>query len=141
MNKGILTLLVAASLSLQADYLRDSSKQIVLDTFSGLVWQDNAIGIKMNWTDAITTCENLELGGYSDWRLPNYNELYQLSDRSRYNPAISPVFVNVTSSVYWSATINASVTSAAWTVNFSGGDDDWYNRADSNYVRCVRGGQ
>lgn len=130
------------AVSANAEYLRDSTKEVVLDTSSGLMWQDNAVGSTMSWATAITTCEALELGGFSDWRLPNYNELYQLADRSRTNPAISPVFVNTSSSsVYWSATTNASDTSDAWYVDFSNGVGYWNDETYTYYVRCVRGGQ
>ena len=32
----------------------------------------------MNWEDALSYAENLELAGYSDWRLPNAKELQSI---------------------------------------------------------------
>lgn len=94
MDKSIFKLLVAVSLSLHAEYIRDSDKQVVLDASSGLVWQDNTLDSTLHWTTAIKTCEALELGGYSDWRLPNYSELSQLADRSKSSTAVSSMFQN-----------------------------------------------
>lgn len=45
------------------------------------------------------------------------------------------------SSNYWSSTTNASDTSNAWNVNFNNGNDNWNNKTNSNYVRCVRDGE
>jgi hypothetical protein len=124
-----------------AEFIRDDKKEVVLDTKTNLMWQDNNETIgdnKKTWNEAITYCEGLSLGGFSDWYLPNYNELYYLADRSRYNPALSPKFVNVVSGSYWSATTDASNTSNAWLVYFDYGIDGWDGKTYSYYVRCVR---
>lgn len=142
-NKILIKLAIIGSLALNlhAEYTRDTTKQIVTDSESGLMWQDDAIGSTMNWETALTTCENLTLGGYSDWRLPNYNELYNLADRSRFNPAISPVFTQIVSGNYWSSSTIASDTGKALIVGFYYGLDLWNNKTASYYVRCVRAGQ
>ncbi len=135
-----LALIGSLALSLQADYTRDATKNVVTDSSSGLMWQDDAVGTTMNWATALTTCEALTLGGYTDWRLPNYNELYNLADKNRANPAISPVFTKVVSDHYWSSTTYASNRDYAWDVNFNYGYDDAYYKPYNRYVRCVRGG-
>jgi len=141
--RRILLIMIGASLLLQAGFSRDSSG-VVADSATGLAWQDdysdNAGEIKSaTWQDALVYCEELSLGGKNDWRLPNYNELFSIVDTSRYNPAISSVFTNVTSHYYWSSTTNASDTSYAWVVHFNGGGDFWGSKSYENYVRCVRG--
>lgn len=136
-----LALIGSLALGLQAEYIRDDNKKIVLDSSNGLMWQDDAIGISMNWATALTTCENLTLGAYSDWRLPNNNELYNLADKSRIGPKMSPVFTQVVSDSYWSSTTEASGSSNyAWIVYFSEGLAYLGNKTNSSYVRCVRGG-
>lgn len=35
-------------------------------------------------------------------------------------------------------TTNLSDTSNAWNVNFNDGHDNWNNKSNTNYVRCVR---
>lgn len=42
-----------------------------------LIWSDLSVN-EMTWDDAKEYCENLTEGGYTDWRLPNINELRTL---------------------------------------------------------------
>ena len=140
MKRYILGLFLLVSL-MKADFIRDNTKEVVLDTRTNLMWQDDsdAKTIKKNLSDAINYCENLTLGGYNDWHLPNYNELYYLADRSKYHPAIDSAFKNVASSDYWSSTTDASYTSYAWGVDFYYyGDGSWLNKSNTYSVRCVR---
>lgn len=120
---------------------RDGAKGIVIDTRTGLVWQDDAAAATTTatWANAITICENLVLGGYSDWRLPNINELKSIRDMSRSSPAIEATFANTASNYYWSSTSYAADTTNAWDVDFGNGVVDWFNKTGSGYVRCVRG--
>ncbi len=137
-----LLLIVGLSSALLADgrFVRDDVKEVVTDTKTNLMWQDNsdAKTLKKNWEDAIDYCEDLNFGGYDDWHLPNYNELYSLADRSRYNPSIDPAFKNVVSGGYWSSATGASNTSGAWLVNFGNGGGSWGGKSGTYYVRCVR---
>lgn len=137
MDKSIFKLLVAVSLSLHAEYIRDSDKQVVLDASSGLVWQDNTLDSTLHWTTAIKTCEALELGGYSDWRLSNYSELSQLADRSKSSTAVSSMFQNTPSGDYWSSSTYAPTSDTAWHVYFSYGSSNTYDKSYSGYIRCV----
>lgn len=140
--RAILLILTAASLLFGA-YTRDATTNTVYDDATGLTWQDDG-SVTVNpktWSDAIDYCENLDFAGKQDWRLPNFNELYMIADRSRVNPAIDPVFQDVTSGNYWSSTTGASGSSGAWAVDFYGGDDNWLDKTGSYYVRCVRSGQ
>ena len=134
-------LLGSLTLSLNADFIRDNTKSVVNDTKTGLMWQDDAVGSSMNWSTAITTCENLTLGGYSDWRLPNIRELKSIADRTRANPAISPNFTAIASDFYWSSTTVASNSRYEWGVYFGYGNGDTNVKVYRHYVRCVRAGQ
>ena len=131
-------------------FSRNDATEIVSDETTGLQWQDDAVvkTTTMNWTSAIDYCENtLVLGGYTDWRLPNKNEMLSIDDRSRYDPAIDDrVFINTASnsfwsSYYWSSTTIASNSDYAWVVYFYYGHPYAHAKTDSSYVRCVRGGQ
>lgn len=137
--------LMIASTALLADFTR--SNGVVTDNNTGLQWQDdysdNGGNIKQaTWTDAINYCENLTLGGYSDWRLPNFHELYYLADRSKVNPAIDSTFQSVVSNIYWSSTAVVGNENNAWAVQFYYGTDGWGSKSNDLYfVRCVRAGQ
>lgn len=75
----------------------DNLDGTVTDTNSVLVWQQSDSGEGMNWEEALAYCENLDLAGNSDWRLPNAKELQSIVDYSRSpdatdSAAIDPVF-------------------------------------------------
>lgn len=144
MMKNILikTILFSSlALSLNADFIRDNIKLVVTDSKTGLMWQDDVIGSTMDWNTAITTCENLTLGGYSDWRLPNIRELKSIVDKSRINPTLYHNFTSFISNDYWSSTTVYSIPSVAWDVGFDNGNIGNDTKNVREYVRCVRAGQ
>jgi len=113
----------------------------VTDTSTGLMWQQVTAG-SMIWEQAIGYCENLSLGGYTDWRLPNLNELQSIVDYNRDNPAIDTNAFSTIWSNYLSSTTFAYITSHAWLVNFSlGGVSNGGGKSLTYLVRAVRGGQ
>ena len=136
--KIILLIMIGLSL-LKAEFLKNGD--IVKDSVSKLEWQDNAVGSTMAWEDAITHCEELSLGGHSDWRLPNINELKSIVDRSKDYPAIVNGFENTSSNRYWSSTTYEGYKGSAWIVTFSYGYVGYYRKGHNYYVRCVRDGQ
>ena len=135
--KVILLIMIGLSL-LQADFTKTGD--IVKDSVSKLEFQDDAIGSRMLWEDAITHCEALTLGEHGDWRLPNINELKSIVDRSKVSPAIVTAFTNTSSSGYCSSTTYEGNKGAAWFVDFSSGRVSSY-KGGNFYVRCVRDGQ
>ena len=137
--------MIALSAMTMADFSR-SSDGIVTDNTTKLQWQDdysdNGGSVKSAlWEDAIDYCEALTLGGYDDWRLPNFNELYSIVDYTKHNPAIDTTFQAVVSDTYWSSTSIVSNEDGAWGISFYGGHDSYWNNKfnSSYYVRCVRG--
>ena len=114
------------------------SGDIVTDNDTGLIWQDSSDIQDLEWKEAITYCENLTLEGYSDWRLPNKNELLSIVDLEKYNPAIKDGFENTKNSWYWSSSSDANGDDYAWFVGFYYGDTSYYSKGSSLFVRCVR---
>ena len=139
--KSLLSILLVAAFAIAGDrFSRDDNKEVVIDSATNLMWQDDsdAKTIKKNWQEAISYCENLTLGGYNDWYLPNINQLFSIVDTSKYNPAINSIFQNVFSYNYWSSTTNAFSTYSTWDVDFGNGFGYWNDKSNGFYVRCVR---
>lgn len=75
----------------------DNGDGTVTDQAVGLMWAQNDSGEGMDWESALSYCENLQLAGYNNWRLPNAKELQYIVDYSRgpdetNSAAIDPVF-------------------------------------------------
>ena len=120
----------------------DNGNGTVTDTSTGLMWQQAYSPGTGTWEQALAYCEGLNLGGYTDWRLPTVNELRSLLDYSRYESMINATyFPGTVSSFYWSSTTDAEFTDRACGVGFYDGYDSGYNKYNSTYVRAVRGGQ
>jgi hypothetical protein len=122
----------------------DNGDETVTDNLTGLMWAENAnLDGAKTWTDALTYCNDLSLGGYDDWRLPNLNELRSLFDptlSAPYLPAGHP-FDGVQSE-YWSSTTGrAGWTTYAWYVWLANGYVGLATKTSTNYVWPVRGGQ
>ncbi len=132
----------------RGNFSRDDTKEIVTDNCTKLQWQDNNEAKtvqKGTLSEAIDYCENLTLGGYDDWRLPNANELYSITYISGIDPAIDPIFQNIginnNHRAYFSSTSilrNGSIRFIIF--NFYEGNSG-NNNISSVFVRCVRGGQ
>jgi hypothetical protein len=73
-----------------ANEFEDNSDGTVTDTATGLIWQQDDSGVAMDWEDALSYAENLELAGYDDWRLPNVKELQSIVDYTHSPNAIDP---------------------------------------------------
>ncbi|QDO94953.1 DUF1566 domain-containing protein [Formosa sediminum] len=57
---------------------KDNDDGTITDLNTGLMWQKTPANTRYNFYDAFTYVEQLELGGYTDWRLPTIKELYSL---------------------------------------------------------------
>ena len=120
----------------------DNGDGTVTDTSTGLMWQQAGFSNTQTWEQALAYCEGLNLGGYTDWRLPTSKELQSLVDYSRYSLAINETyFPNEVASWYWSSTTYADYTNYAWLVHFGYGYDYVSDKSYRNYVRAVRWGQ
>ena len=112
---------------------------IVTDTETGLVWQKSYIEDK-TWQQALSYCENLTYAGYSDWRLPNKNELSSLVNYAKDTPASD--FPDMPSkdwlTAFWSSSTYVSDVDYAWHGSFLYGTMGNYLKTRTRNVRCVR---
>jgi len=134
-----------------------ASSKWITPTNSQCKWgaMDNRV-CSANWREAKKICS--ALGG----RLPTINELKgevtrcggenttygdskwkSIRDKNIANKSYQSCYKNngFSSSLYWSSTTVASNTNYAWVVYFDFGNDNYYGKASSNFVRCVRAGQ
>jgi len=133
----------------------DNGDGTVTDTSTGLMWQKDTARdgqgsiVSITWQEALSYCESLSLAEHTDWRLPSIKELRSIVDYCMYAPSIAPVFNETFASEYWSSTTDASISDAAWAINFYSGNGLYgytykslnYDYVRYYYVRAVRGGQ
>lgn len=116
--------------------------QCVTDNLTGLMWMQAPDSVTRTWADALTHAEGLTLCGFSDWRLPNVNELESLVNLGVTDQATAlnaAGFNGVQPGVYWSSTSDNGAH--AWNVSMSGGRVNANNKSNSFYVWPVRAGQ
>ncbi|MDZ4726140.1 MAG: DUF1566 domain-containing protein [Leptospira sp.] len=138
----------------------DLGNGIIRDEVNGLEWEkciEGLSGANCNvgtyssqfWQNRLTYCDNLTLGGFSDWRMPDIYELTSLVDFTRFALAttLNPIFVGSPREVYHSSTTTGngnfhsgshynSVGNAPFiTGSFAASNE----KNQSHPTRCVRG--
>ena len=86
---------------------------------------------RMEWEHAKEACNNLTYAGYSDWFLPNEEELLMMAKNKN---AIGGW--DSSDGWFWSSTSNGAYN--AWVVNIIGERSYSHSRDNFNYARCVR---
>ncbi len=108
----------------------DPSTWITVDHAMGFMWTYTDDGERRSWLDALHAVEELELGGFTDWRMPNLFELVSIIntgailDENR-NDVFQVVtygeFFSVARELYWTSTTCASNTRRVYAVSFDEG--------------------
>ncbi|MDH5387171.1 MAG: DUF1566 domain-containing protein [Gammaproteobacteria bacterium] len=136
----------------------DNLDGTVTDNQTGLMWRqcseglsttdtacDTGSAVPYTWQVALQQVQTINVtgfAGYTDWRLPNHNELTSLLENSCFSPAINTTAFPVTPAFnYWSASPHANLPGSAWYVSFNHGFVDSSNKTLAYRVRLVRGGQ
>lgn len=130
------------------------SDSTALDQNTGLEWlrmvQDSS-----SWESALQVAENLNVGGQSDWRLPNIKELQSINDENRFNPSVDTlIFPNLKSKwlastkpgqtprLYWSSTSLLGHLDSAWTIDYQSGLISYNAKSTKKlFWLAVRGGK
>jgi hypothetical protein len=118
----------------------------VTDNLTGLMWTRNANlpAAGQTWQQALDYANNLSLCGFSDWHLPNINELESLVNSEVSNQSSflnAQGFSGVLGNGYWSSSSRAGSAGNAWFVDMSAGNVNYSIKSDSFYVWPVRAGQ
>jgi len=76
----------------------------------------------MTFENAVTYCDTLKLGNFTDWRLPTGNELFSINHFDNINPAVNTTYFTKTLADYWwSSDIEPDNASVIWVTNAGGG--------------------
>ena len=120
---------------------------VVFDRATGLCWAADGDeagcnnGDTITWANAIAYANGLDFAGFTDWRVPNINELLSILDFSTISPTITePPFINTVSAEYWSSTTYSGLTTWGYYVIFDNGGCAIKPKTDTYQLRCVRGG-
>ncbi len=150
---------------------QDNGNGTVSDRNTGLMWTKTPdFSNKLTWDEAKASVGTVNVGGYSDWRLPTIKELYSLIDfngSSKMTAAQSTPYIDTNyfdfvypdpssgerliDAQYWSSTGYVGTTmggdATAFGVNFADGRIKGYptginpgGHQKTEYVRYVRGG-
>jgi hypothetical protein len=111
----------------------------VLDTVTGLRWQQNIDPTGYNWQNANGYCASLVVAGVGGWRLPTVVELVSIVDFTRADPAVdADAFPNTPVMPFWTSQTDTANSGLAWYVYFkNGGAYNGNDVLDVQQVRCV----
>lgn len=128
---------------------------VVVDLTTGLMWRRCPMGYEwknsacalpagavtvFSWAQALEQAAKAKnFAGFSDWRMPNKNELGSIVDYACAQPALdNTLFPETAPSGYWTNSPNSFTPERAWAVNFAYGDHMSSMRTDLLGVRLVR---
>lgn len=136
------------------DFEFDDSRGIVIHRVTGLIWMRCSLGQtwdgqgsckdfpkSYSWQDALKAAESFVFAGYSDWRLPNKNELTSILETQCVSPSINlKVFPNTPITYYWTSSNFVNNNQYAWSVHFNNSFVTNEYKSGALQVRLVRGG-
>ncbi len=133
----------------------DNGDGTTTDNVTGLSWQQVPSSEDLTWQEAVDYANELELGGYDDWRVPSAKELYSIADFSAGWPYLDTTYFSLATGEvtkdeqYWTSNHYVGTTveggeDAAFGVNAVTGHIKAYAAEASGpvggkYVRAVRG--
>lgn len=123
-----------------AQFLQDS-ENIIKDTKTNLLWQDtkNVKEKRMNYSEALNYCANLELDNQKNWIVPDFLSLFSIVNTKVYNPTLSNEFKHFISDNYWTTkTFGHAKSGEAFVINFLSGAFNRELMEDKFYVRCYK---
>ncbi|RME24782.1 MAG: DUF1566 domain-containing protein, partial [Candidatus Zixiibacteriota bacterium] len=118
-----------------AGRFQGSGQATVIDSFTGLEWQQQSDNIGRSWQAGLSYCEQLTLAEYDDWRLPDRRELLSIVDFS--NTAL-PAQFSGPSGYYVSSSSWAAARNYYWAIYFPSGLAYESPKIATSFVRCVR---
>jgi len=131
----------------------DNEDGTISDLNTDLMWQQTPVNTGFSWQEAVDYCNDLELAGYDDWRIPSLKELFSISDFSQGWPYLDTNYFDIAGpsvskdEQYWTSNFYVGLTHngapSAFGVNHGTGHIKAYPASGGgpmgNYVRAVRG--
>lgn len=122
--------------SSQQARLQNLGNGVCQDTVSGQMWQIEKSRMTTSLKDAEQYVHALNLGGYSDWRLPTVDELYDLN-------YFFDLFQNGDCTLdrtgnYWSSEKDGEGKAGAWQISDQCDPERQYAPSTRGYIRAVR---
>ncbi len=116
-------------------------EKIVTDNNTGLQWSRTVPQKDYSQDEAVNYCRDLNYGGFTDWRLPDYEELWTIVDFGRIkSPSIDvDIFSSTPSDYFWTSSIDGSDSDLGLYIHFLYGISGKIKSSSSGYARCVRG--
>jgi len=116
--------------------------EIVADSTNHLFWQAavTADNTEKTWKDALAYCESLTYAGFSDWRVPNKNELFTLLNNGETTAAsYFPNAYSVLNETFWSSSSTLS-GNQVFVVDFNNASISFSTKSnsDKHNILCVR---
>lgn len=116
---------------------------MVFDTETDLMWQDELAPQRMSWDDAKEYAKNLRLGGFDDWSLPDSKALKNLYLNKAKVKALRHLDkskeYNRFPFYYWTKTTSmVNDTPTASMVSFENGTTNGLAKGGNLFVRCIR---
>jgi len=112
----------------------------IYDTNTSLTWQDINLTVDTR-ENGINYCQNLELGGYDDWRLPTSQELSTYYTNAIKN-GVTPNLAQINSNIMVATDGFVITINGAEKYNMpAGAISHAFSDSQQGDIRCVRGGE
>jgi hypothetical protein len=138
-------------------YRYEIYRDFFVDKKTDLMWQKKNREY-YTWQEAMRYCENLNLSGYSNWRLPSRDEAKSLmtyfhewetyekwsqwfdaSKHKRHNDKfVESEISHFVPTWTWTSKKYYKDISSSWIVSFEYGDGGWDNQTNSTFAVCVQ---
>jgi len=117
----------------------DNGDGTITDRATGLMWEKVTLRVTHSLEYWITYASGLTLGGYTNWRVPNINELVSLINYGSITPCIYTVFsTSILPAIYFSSTHFLPSDSDIYYVSFLYGCVNLEEAGNNEYAICVR---
>lgn len=132
-----LAIVLAGCLAKNSNFI-DHGNGIIQVASSPLMWQQGRSPSFTSWNDAKEYADKLELGGYSDWRLPTKEEFLDLYFAFDFGKAKAGKDTIELEGNYWSAENDGIGYTGAWKDGETCEISRAYKKSTKGYVRAVR---